>query len=88
MKYQWNDECEESFAKLKECLTTALVLELPSGPGGFTMYCDASIVGLGWILMQHGQVMAYASRKLKKHEQNYPTRDLEMAAVVFAFKIW
>ena len=38
--------------------------------------------------MQHGKVVAYASRQLKKHEQNYPTHDLEMAAVVFALKIW
>ncbi len=38
--------------------------------------------------MQHGRVIAYASRQLKKHEQNYPTHDLEMAAVVFALKIW
>jgi len=38
--------------------------------------------------MQNGRVIAYASRQLKKHEQNYPTHDLEMAAVVFALKIW
>ena len=52
------------------------------------MYCDASRVGLGCVLMQNGRVVAYASRQLKKHEQNYPTHDLEMAAVVFALKIW
>ena len=52
------------------------------------MYCDASRVGLGCVLMQHGKVIAYASRQLKKHEQNYPTHDLEMAAVIFALKIW
>ncbi len=55
---------------------------------GYTMYCDASRVGLGCVLMQHGKVVAYASRKLKRHEQNYLTHDLEMAAVVFALKIW
>ena len=38
--------------------------------------------------MQNGRVVAYASRQLKKHEQNYPTHDLEMAAVAFALKIW
>ena len=52
------------------------------------MYYDASQVGLECVLMQHGKVIAYASRQLKKHEQNYPTHDLEMAAVVFALKIW
>ena len=52
------------------------------------MYCDASRVGLGCVLMQNGRVVAYASRQLKKHEQNYPTHDLEMTVVVFALKIW
>ena len=52
------------------------------------IYCDASRVGLGCVLMQHGKVIAYASRQLKKHEQNYPTHDLELAAVIHALKIW
>ena len=73
---------------LKELLTSALVLTLPSGDEEYTVYCDASRVGLGCVLMQNGKVIAYASRQLKKHEQNYPTHDLEMAAVVFALKIW
>ena len=71
---------------LKDLLTTAPVLTLPSGEEGFAVYCDASRVGLGCVLMQNGRVIAYASRQLKKHEQNYPTHDLEMAAVVFALK--
>ena len=73
---------------LKDLLTSAPVLTLPSGDKGFTVYCDASQVGLGCVLMQNGRVVAYASRQLKKHEQNYPTHDLKMAAVVFALKIW
>ena len=64
------------------------MLVFPSGSGGFAVYCDSSRVGLGCVLMQHGKVIAYASRQLKKHEQNYPTHDLELAAVVFALKIW
>ena len=52
------------------------------------MYCDASRVGLGCVLMQNGKVIAYASRELRRHELNYPTHDLEMAAVIFALKIW
>ncbi|WMV30377.1 hypothetical protein MTR67_023762, partial [Solanum verrucosum] len=55
---------------------------------GFVVYCDASRVGLGCVLMQNGKVIAYASRQLKVHEKNYPTHDLELAAVVFALKIW
>ncbi|GKB05145.1 putative reverse transcriptase domain-containing protein [Tanacetum coccineum] len=52
------------------------------------VYCDASFFGLGCVLMQRGNVIAYALRQLKKHEENYPTHDLEFAAVVFALKIW
>ena len=88
VKFQWTEAYEASFHKLKDCLTSAPVLALPSGSGGYTVYCDASRVGLGCVLMQHGKVIAYASRQLKRHEQNYPTHDLEMAAVIFALKIW
>ena len=54
----------------------------------YTLYSDALRIGLGCVLMQDGKVVAYVSRQLKPHEQNYPTHDLELAAVVFAFKIW
>ncbi|XP_070045893.1 uncharacterized protein [Nicotiana tomentosiformis] len=87
-KFQRTEECEQSFQKLKLCLTTIPILALPSGFGGFTVFCDTSRVGLGCVLMQNGRIIAYASRQLKKHEQNYPTRDLEIAAAVFALKIW
>ena len=73
---------------MKKRLTSAPVLTLPEGTEGFVVYCDASGVGLGCVLMQHGKVVAYASRQLKVHEKNYPTHDLELAAVVFALKIW
>ena len=62
-------------------------MTLPSGDEGFAVYCDASRVGLRCVLMQNGKVIACASRQLKKHEQNYPSHDLKIAAVVFAFKI-
>ena len=52
------------------------------------IYSDASLKGLGCVLMQHGKMITYASRKLKTHEQKYPTHDLELAAIVFALKIW
>ncbi|GJW63643.1 putative nucleotidyltransferase, ribonuclease H [Tanacetum coccineum] len=58
------------------------------GSGGFQIYSDASKKGLGCVLMQHGKVIVCASRQLKPYEVNYPTHDLELAAVVFALKIW
>ena len=52
------------------------------------MYCDASRDGLGCVLMQSGRVVAYGYRQLKNHERNYTTHDMELAAIVFALKIW
>ncbi|KAA0051522.1 ty3-gypsy retrotransposon protein [Cucumis melo var. makuwa] len=73
---------------VSEKLVTAPVLTVPDGSGSFVIYSDASKKGLGCVLMQQGKVVAYVSRQLKSHEQNYPTQDLELAAVVFALKIW
>jgi hypothetical protein len=87
-KWVWSEECEKSFQELKRRLTTALVLTLPLGTEGFVVYSDASGKGLGCVLMQHGKVIAYASRQLKTHEVNYPVHDLELVAVAFAFRIW
>ncbi|KAG7594042.1 Zinc finger CCHC-type [Arabidopsis thaliana x Arabidopsis arenosa] len=87
-KFQWSEECEKSFSELKSMLTSAPVLTLPEADEPYMVYTDASIIGLGCVLMQRGRVIAYASRQLRKHEGNYPTHDLEMAAVVFALKIW
>ncbi|KAK8936665.1 hypothetical protein KSP39_PZI012024 [Platanthera zijinensis] len=86
--FQWTENCQTAFDLLKERLTTAPILILPSGTEGFQIYSDASYKGLGCVLMQHGKVIAYASRQLKDAEKNYPTHDLELAAVVFALKIW
>ncbi|XP_004242076.2 uncharacterized protein [Solanum lycopersicum] len=85
--FVWSEECEMSFLKLKGLLTSAPIFTLPIEGEGFMIYCDASGVGVGCVLMQQGRVIAYASRKLKVHERNYPTHDLELAAVVFALKI-
>ena len=54
----------------------------------YALYSDASRIGLGCVLMQDGKVVAYASRQMKSHEQNYPTHDLELATIVSALKIW
>ena len=88
VKYDWVDACQQSFEELKGRLTSALVLALPNERDGFVVYSDASRQGLGCVLMQNDRVIAYASRQLKKHEENYPTHDLELATVVFALKIW
>ena len=60
----------------------------PTSGKEYTLYSDASGIDLGCVLMQDGKVVAYASRQLKAHEQNYPTHDLELATVLFALKIW
>ena len=73
--FVWSDECEESFHKLKNLLTTAPILTLPVEGRNFVVYCDASYSGLGAVLMQEKNVIAYASRQLKVHGRNYPTHD-------------
>ncbi|GJU26854.1 putative reverse transcriptase domain-containing protein [Tanacetum coccineum] len=86
--FNWGEEQELAFQTLKDKLCNAPVLALPDGPKYFVVYCDASGIGLGCVLMQRGKVIAYASRQLKIHEKNYTTHDLELGAVVFALKIW
>ncbi|WVZ75706.1 hypothetical protein U9M48_023741, partial [Paspalum notatum var. saurae] len=87
-KYLWSPKCEEAFQTLKGLLTSAPVLAQPDVTKPFDVYCDASGNGLDCVLMQEGRVIAYAPRQLRKHEANYPTHDLELAAVVHALKIW
>ncbi|GAU45204.1 hypothetical protein TSUD_139090 [Trifolium subterraneum] len=86
--FVWDEKCEKSFQELKRKLTTAPMLILPDEKESFVVYCDASKLGLGGVLMQKGKFVAYASRQLKVHERNYPTHDLELAVVVFALKVW
>ncbi|KAI3797919.1 hypothetical protein L1987_33183 [Smallanthus sonchifolius] len=73
---------------LKHKFCSAPILSLSEGTNDFVVYCDASIQGLGCVLMQREKVIAYASRQLKIHEKNYTTHDLELGAMVFALKIW
>jgi hypothetical protein len=82
VKFSWNEKCKESFHTLRAHLTTAPVLAPPDTSRPFDVYCDASGTGLGCVLMQDNHVIAYASRALRTHEQNYPTHDLELAAVI------
>ncbi|GJR17520.1 putative reverse transcriptase domain-containing protein [Tanacetum coccineum] len=85
-KYVWSVEQEEAFQTLKNNLCKASILMLPDGMEDFVVYCDASNQGLGYVLMQRGKVIAYASRQLKTYEKNYTMHDLELGAVVFALK--
>ncbi|GJY19161.1 putative reverse transcriptase domain-containing protein [Tanacetum coccineum] len=87
-KYIWGENQESAFQLLKQKLCEAPILALPEGNDDFVVYCDASHQGLGAVLMQREKVIAYASRQLKPHEENYTTHDLELGAVVFALKIW
>jgi hypothetical protein len=88
VKFSWDQKCEDAFHTLRDHLTTAPVLAQPDVSKPFDIYCDASGTGLGCVLMQDNRVIAYASQALRVHEQNYPTHDLELAAVIHALKIW
>ncbi|XP_021771791.1 uncharacterized protein LOC110735925 [Chenopodium quinoa] len=87
-KFEWDEKCEEAFQLLKQKLITAPVLTLLDDSGIYDVYSEASKNGLGYVLMQNEKVIAYASRQLKPHEVNYYTHDLELAAIIFALKIW
>src|SRR3954465_6884419 len=84
VKFEWTDKCQESFQALKDKLTSPPVLAPPDTQKDFVIYCDASRQGLGCVLMQERKVIAYGSRQLRAHEENYPTHDLELAAVIYA----
>ncbi|KAA0064195.1 ty3-gypsy retrotransposon protein [Cucumis melo var. makuwa] len=79
--FVWSPACESSFQELKKKLVTAPILTVPDGSGSFVIYNDASKKGLGCVLMQQEKVVSYASRQLKSHEQNYPTKSLWLATV-------
>ncbi|KAL4285334.1 hypothetical protein GQ457_16G020240 [Hibiscus cannabinus] len=86
--FEWSEDRQRSFDQLKQALTHAPILVQPESGKEFIVYSDASNSGLGCVLMQGENVIAYASRQLKPHELNFPTHDLELAAIVFALKIW
>ena len=88
VKFEWAETCEKSFQELTYRLSSAPVLPLPKSGENYTIYCDASRVGLGFVLLQGGKVIGYSSRQLKVHEKNYPTHDMELATIVFALKMW
>ena len=88
VRFVWSMQCHEAFDLLKQKLTTVPVLVIPSSKRCIVVYTDASLMGLGGVLMQTQRVVAYASRQLRIHKHNYLTHDLELAAIVFALKVW
>ena len=88
VKFELDDKCHSSFEQLKKILVEAQVLTQPTSGREYALYSNASKIGLGCVLMQDRKVVAYSSRQMKAHEKNYPKHDLELAAVVFALKIW
>ena len=87
LKFEWVETCKKSFQELKDRVTSTSVLTLPKCGDNYTIYFDASTIGLGCVLMEGGKVIASTSRQLKVHGKNYPTYDLEFATVVFALKL-
>jgi len=88
VKFNWSEKCEKIFQRLKEFLTSALVLKIANSEKEFMVCTDACIEGLCGVLMQEGHVICYESRKLNEHEGNYATHDLELTTIVHALKMW
>ena len=87
-KFDWNPKCEKSFKKLKTLLTSTPILRIEDPNKEFVVCTDAYNDGLGGFLTQEWHVIAYESRKLKVHETNYATYDLELVVVIHALKMW
>ena len=85
-KFDWNQKCEDSFKMLKTLITSAPILRIVDLNKDFIVCTDACNDGLGGVLTQEGYVIAYESRKLKVHEKNYATYDLELAGFHICFK--
>jgi endonuclease YncB( thermonuclease family) len=85
--FEWMPRCETNFHELKKRLTMAPILTMADMEKPFLIYCVAFGQGLGCVLMQDGHAVAYASKQLRKHEEKYPTHDLELAAMVHALKM-
>ena len=84
----WTDKCEESFQKLKLLLTNTPILKIVDPYGDFVVCTDACKEGLGGVLLQGNHVVYYKSRKLKEHDRNYATHDLELVAIIHGLKVW
>jgi hypothetical protein len=88
IRFTWSQKCQDNFDKLKGLLTTTPILRVVDLDKYFIVFVDASKEGLGGVLIQDGHVICYESRKLKEHERNYITHDLELETVIHALKMW
>jgi hypothetical protein len=88
VKFEWTSKCEESFQQLKGILTSDPILKITDTNKYFGVCTDACKEGLGGILSQKDHVVCYESKKLKEHERNYATHDLELVVFVHALKMW
>jgi len=87
-EHEWSEHCQTAFEQVKHALTHAPVLSLPDFTKPFEVICDASIEGLGAVLLQEERPLAFESRKLVPAERNYTTGEQELLAVVHALKTW
>jgi hypothetical protein len=87
-KFKWSSQCKEVILTLKKLLITVPILAQPDIEKSFDVYCDASGTDIRGVLMQGGRAIAYASRQLRRHEEHYPTHDLELLAVIHTLKVW
>jgi hypothetical protein len=87
-KFHWTEECESSLQRLKQLLTSAPILKIAEQNKDYVVCTDACKEGLGGFVSQEGLVVCYESRKLKEHEKNYATHDLELAAIVHTLRKW
>jgi hypothetical protein len=86
--FQWTEECEKTFQRLKKLLTNTPILRIIDPNVDFVVCIDACKEGLGGVLSQNGFVICYESKKLKEHEKNYATHDLDLEAIIHALKKW
>jgi hypothetical protein len=87
-KFQWTKDCEKRFQRLKKLLTSSPILRIADPNEDFVVYTDACKEGLGGVLSQNGFVIYYESRKLKEHEKNYASHDLELTAIIHTLRKW
>jgi hypothetical protein len=87
-KFQWTEECESNFQRLKQMLTSAPILKIVDPNKDYVVCTDACKEGLGGVLSQEGFVICYESRKMKENERNYATHDLELAAIIHTLRKW
>ena len=88
MKFQWTLDCEKSFQQLKQLLTSAPILRIAKLEEDFIICTNACNEGLGGVLSKNRFFICYESKKLKDHEKNYATHDLELAATIHALRKW